>query len=298
MPDVFAGVRPDGDDRRHEQVVALALGAQAVVPERAVADADVEQVEFGVVGHRIPRRAAAALLPVLVAMPGLADHRDGVALVAPGRVAGDGEETPGLLSGRGVIRGDIAADAEFGAAVADDDLALDDARRPGDRVVALVVDDGIDRPDLLAGPGVERFEAPVIDADIDPALPYGDAAVRRIATAAALNAAIDLGVVFPQQLAVGRVERIDHAVGARRVEHAIDDDRGRLDDAIELILELPGEAELIDVPVVHPGQRREALLAVGAAMCHPVAGFLVGGAQPRCIDRRRLPGGAGQRRDE
>ena len=34
----------------------------------------------------------------------------------------------------GVVRGDVAAHAELGAAVADDDLALDDARRAGDRV--------------------------------------------------------------------------------------------------------------------------------------------------------------------
>ena len=70
VPDVFAGIRVERDDRGQVQVVAAARAAVLLVPRRAVADADVEQVELRVVGHRVPHRAAAADLPPLAARPG------------------------------------------------------------------------------------------------------------------------------------------------------------------------------------------------------------------------------------
>ena len=70
VPHVLAGVRLERDDRAQEQVVAAAGAAVLLIPRRAVAGADVEQVELRVVRHRIPDRAAAAELPPF-AVPGL-----------------------------------------------------------------------------------------------------------------------------------------------------------------------------------------------------------------------------------
>ena len=64
-----------------------------------------------------------------------------------------------MLAGRRVVGAEVAAHAELGAAVADDDLALHDARRAGDRVGARRVG-GLLLPDHLAGGGVEAIRRP------------------------------------------------------------------------------------------------------------------------------------------
>ena len=69
VPDLLTRVRIECQDRRQVQVVATPRASQSPHPRRAVAGADVEQTEFGVVGHRIPGRATASELPVL-AIPG------------------------------------------------------------------------------------------------------------------------------------------------------------------------------------------------------------------------------------
>ena len=70
VPDILARVRLEGQDGRDEQVVALAVRALLVVPGRAVADAEVDDVQGRVIGHGVPDgRAAAGLLPGL-AEPG------------------------------------------------------------------------------------------------------------------------------------------------------------------------------------------------------------------------------------
>ena len=70
MPLQAPGVRIEREDRREEQVVAAARRADRARPRRAIAGADVERVEVGVVRHRVPDRAAAAAGPPL-AGPGL-----------------------------------------------------------------------------------------------------------------------------------------------------------------------------------------------------------------------------------
>ena len=54
----------EGDDRAEEQIVALTCATDAVVPRRAVASADIDEIGHGVVVDGIPGRAAAARLPV------------------------------------------------------------------------------------------------------------------------------------------------------------------------------------------------------------------------------------------
>ena len=276
MPGIFAGVDVHGDDRIDEQIVALALAAQVGVPGDAVADAEIEQLELGVVGHVVPDRAAAALLPPL-AVPGLGGHLHGLVLEALLGVAGHGVETPDQLSRVGVVRRDVAARVVLGAGIADQNLAVDDARCAGDGIVLGRVR-GLDLPDDLAGLGVERDEAAVEHADIDLAFPRSDAAVDHIAAGASGDAAIDLGVVFPKLLAGLGVER-DHVAPRRAGVHdAIDDERRRLEAARRARLDVvvPSEAELADVAGVDLRQRAVALLVIGPTDREPVPGLFVG----------------------
>src|SRR5690606_38278513 len=131
-------------------VVAAARAAQRLVPRRAVPRTDIEEIELGIVGHRIPYRAAAAEPPPF-AVPGLGGHGHRVALEALCRIAGHGEESPCELAGLRIERGDVAAHAVLGTAVADDDSTFDDARRACDRIGHVARDERVGLPRERAG---------------------------------------------------------------------------------------------------------------------------------------------------
>ena len=275
MPDVFARIGVDRDDGGQEQVVALALAAPDRIPQRAVADTDVEQVQLRVVGEGVPGGSAAALLDERAAMPGLLGDLHSLAFGRLVRVAGDGEEAPGLFAGFGIVGGDVAAHAELGAAVADHDLAIHDPWRARDGVAAFLVVAGVDRPDAFTCLGVDGFEAAVEHADVDLTLPHGDATVDRIAAGFTCAGTVGLGVIFPDLLAGARIERIDDGEGAGGVHHAVHHDRRGFHAPIDVQLVTPGQAELVDVLVGDVLQWAVALLAVVATVAHPVAGFCV-----------------------
>jgi hypothetical protein len=116
-----------------------------------------------------------------------------------------------LIAGLGVIGSDIAARAIFGAAIADQDLAVEHARCAGDRVGVLLVDQRILFPRHLASRRIERDQAAVIDADVYLALPQRYAAVDHVAAALVAPFLVDLGIVAPQPLAGARVDGMHHA---------------------------------------------------------------------------------------
>src|SRR3989475_6373914 len=204
VPDVLARVGADGDDRGEKQIVALAVAPHRVVPRPAVADADVEQIEIGIVSHRMPDRAATAVTPPL-AVPGLRDHLDGLALEAVLRAAGHRVEAPGHRAGLGVIGRDVPTHAEVGASVADDHLALHDSGRAADGVVLRLLD-GERLPHLLPRLRIERDQPAVEGADVDLARPGGDAAVDHVAASLGAVRSGDLRIELPQELAGPGVE--------------------------------------------------------------------------------------------
>src|SRR5690606_21849062 len=163
-----AGIDVEREYRRQIQVVAAAGAPDPLVPRRAVTGADVEQPRVRVVRERIPGRAAAAHRPPL-AVPSPRRRLERRVLERLLRVSGNRIETPHELAGLRVVRRDEAAHAELGAAVADHDLAVDDARRAGDRV-RLVDRRRLHVPDRLPGLRVERDEAAVDDAHEDLAV--------------------------------------------------------------------------------------------------------------------------------
>ena len=282
MPDVLAGVGPERHDGRQEEVVAAAGAPQVAVPGRAVADADVEQVEFRVVDDRVPDRAAAASRPPL-AGPGLGGHPHRLVLESVRRVARHGVEAPRPLAGLRVVGVDVAADAVLGAAVADDDLALRDPRRAGDRV-HRVLGHGHRGPDLFARLGVDGDQAAVERGGDHLAAVERRSAVHGVAAGLHRDGAGHLRVVRPQRLAGDGVHRVDHVPGAGRVHHAVDDQRRGLETALGVRFLDPGDAELIDVAVVDPVERAVALLLVRAAVGQPVAGAAGGADQGGVVD--------------
>ena len=199
------------------------------------------------------------------------------------RIARDGPEAPRLRAGRGVVGGDVAAHAVLGAAVADDHLVLDHARRAGDGVLLFLVG-GLHLPRHLAGAGVERDQASVDRADVDLALPHRDAAVDHVAARPTPDLSGDLGVVLPEPLTGGGVDRVHFAPRRGEEHHAVDDDRRRFMTAIAAGVVVPRQAQLAHVLIVDLIERREALLAVGASVREPVAGFAVGGGDARAVD--------------
>ena len=233
------------------------------VPRAAVARADVELIELRVVDERVPRRAAAAHL-VPAAEPrrrrDLGERLVGRRAVGAGRrIAGHDVEAPRELAGVGVVGAHVAAHAELGARVADDDLVLHDARRARDRVHLRLID-GDGAPDLRAGDAVERDEPAVERRDDELVLVQRGAARVHVAARFGAGGAGHLRVVAPNELAGRRVQRVRLAPGARRVQHAVDDERRRLLAAIRVELVVPRRRETLERVLVDARQRRMALL--------------------------------------
>src|SRR5690606_17287485 len=109
--------------------------------------------------HRIPYGAAAADLPPLAA-PRLGGHLEDRVLEPVFWVARHGVEAPRELAAVRIVCRDVTAHAELRAAVADQHLAFDDARRAGDRIGLRAVD-RVDVPQLVAGGRVEGDEPAV-----------------------------------------------------------------------------------------------------------------------------------------
>jgi hypothetical protein len=154
-------------------------------------------------------------------------------------------------------------------------------------VYGLVLVDGDDVPQLLAGRGVERDEPPVDRPGEDLAFPHRDPAVDHVAAGMRALGADRLGVVAPQDFAGRGVDRHHLRPRGGDVHHPVDHHRGRLLPAVGIEVDGPGEAELADVPVVDVGQRAEALLGVGASVAEPVVRVAIRGEQARFGD---IPG--------
>ena len=271
VPDVLAGVRVQGDDRRQIEVVAAAGAAQVAAPRRPVAGADVHQVQRGVEGHGVPGCPAAAEFPVLAArVPGLRGLGHRLILEGLARVARHREPAPFLLARFGVVGRDVAAHAILRATVADHHVALEDARRAGDGVGACVVDERIRPSSARPGRRVERDQPAIEGADEDLALVERDAAVDDIAAGPVAQLARHLRVVGPQALARARIDRMDDAPRGRDIHDAVDNERRGLDAAGGFEVVGPFQAESLDVVGGDLRERAEARLGVVEAVGGPV----------------------------
>src|SRR5258708_10757366 len=98
MPDVFASVGLERNDRADEKVVAAAGATSGAVPGSAVASAEGPETETGVVGDGGPDGAASPHFPPLPG-PGFCRFFENGTLGGHGRIARHRVEAPGQFSG-------------------------------------------------------------------------------------------------------------------------------------------------------------------------------------------------------
>ena len=118
MPDVFAGVGFERDDRADEEIVAASRAASGPVPRSAIADTEVDEIELGVVGDGVPDGAASADVPP-PAGPGFCGFFENGSFEGLCRIAGYSVEPPSHFSSVGIVGGDVTAHAVFGSTIAD-----------------------------------------------------------------------------------------------------------------------------------------------------------------------------------
>ena len=202
------GRHVDRDRRRDVEVVAGALIAH---PRAAVAGAPVREVGFGIVVAGHPHGRAAGL-PLIALGPRLAA---GLA----GRRHGEGP--PQLFTALRIERRHEAAHAELAARGTNHDLAASHERRERDVVRRLVVGNGL-RPDLLAGPRIERDEHRFRGGVEHLVAVQRDAAVGVVEHEHVLGTRTPIS---PEHLAGHGIQRHYLVVGRRHEHHAAVDDR-------------------------------------------------------------------------
>ena len=137
------------------------------------------------------------------------------------------------------------------------------AREPAGMVLHL--------PDRLAGGGVERHQSAIQRAQVQPALPGGQAAIDHVTAGIDAGMPRHLGVIAPFQRAGRGIQREHAAPGGRHIHHPIDDQRRRLlRPRIHRQIKMPGGLQARDIAGVDLLQRTEAMLIVGAAVGEPV----------------------------
>ena len=221
----------------------------------------------------------------------------------------NGVEIPELLAGLGVIGAHEAADAVFAAVGADQNLVLDHGRRHRLAVAELGIGD-VGHPDHFAGLGVQRDQLGIEGGEIDLVVENLDAAI--VGAAAKGRDRSHLVSVVPELLAGLGVKRVDMAERRRHVHHAIDDDRRRLEQFLDVGLENPGDTQTLDVVAIDLLGGIETCLGVIAVGEQKILRVLVGRVELLLGDRRHLgvaerrfaflldllaAGGSGQKRD-
>ena len=166
VPAVFSGLRVHRDDRRREQVVALA--EHAVVVRARVAGAEIKQAELGIDGWGIPDRRAAVLPEVVVGRPGV---------VAGLARSGHRVERPRELAAVRLERFHSTANAAFAAGERHDHETVVVQRRGRDRE-ALLPAFRLNRPRDVTRALIERDELAVELADVHAAVAERHAAAR------------------------------------------------------------------------------------------------------------------------
>ena len=302
VPALFAGLAVDRDQALGVEVVAKAVTTVEVT--RRCADRKIGETELFVDGDHRPHIGIAAVAPRLV-LPGLR------ALLS---LLGDGVKDPRQGAALGVIgaheaRRRLLMCSDVGHDRADDHGVATDRRRravcgsrledlaaqiPGHRQCATIPEGGIGP----AGCGVEREQAPVVGRhhhslflsltpDRHPAVmePH----VRRPPRLPAL------GVVAPQRLARGGVDRRHLTERGAHVHSTVDDHGNGLErsqsDRVGQIRNLrvdrfpgPDHPHTIEVVGVYLGQRRVLRIAGVVAEGRPVG---VGGGRDSGDEQRR-----------
>ena len=276
-PPELARLRLDGDDRRRPFVVALPDASVPVRPR--VPGREVEEAEVGVVGRRLPDRAAAVQVRVAGrprVSAGLARRRDGV--VAPDRLA--------------VVRVERLEEttrAEVGSDDADVHAPVRVDRGRSDHLPVLPADE-LPVPDDFAGLRVERDDLAVELSLVHLSVADRDAAVQPTA-ADRVDLLVEVPLVLPEDLAGLDVDGEDVVLAGRDVDHAVVDDRLALARVLRLgprtpQIGLPDALELLHVRRVDLVERRVPVVREGAARRRPVVARRLG--EITCVEGRHV----------
>ena len=212
-PDDFAGLRLDGKARvgaGHGGARHVALGFRGRAdPARSVKD----EIEFWIVGELAPHAGH----------PALFERRAGPGLVAGLARARDHRVAPQFLAGLGVVAGDIAAVRRHLAGAAGDDHAVDHDR--AGRIADVEIAAAIGLPGQFAGAGLERDDEVVPGHEVDVVAIERDAALALPMVALERCRGRQRMPVFPEQVAVGGIDRLDHVARIAEIHDAVVDER-------------------------------------------------------------------------
>ena len=247
-----------GIEAEHGGCIEVVTGVGVPGPRRSITDTPINGLGVLVIVAGHPGRSAAGF-PV-VASPGVMAGFAG---------AGDGEGPPQFLAAVGVIRDDIAPDAEFAAGAADNDLSVDDQRHQGQVLTLLVVLD-LGVPEDLARFGIKRDDMIVCRRQIQLVLPQPDSAAGRVQ----LEEIVRQLAFVPPVLFAGFGVEGDHLPKRRCDEHdTIVDDRRGLVTFDHSRREGPHRCQVPDVRRIDLVERTVTVSVIGPAIKHPVAGF-------------------------
>ena len=172
VPDVFAGVGFDGDNTSGEEFVSTDFDVfEFPVIDASAGGTEDDEVGHGIVGDRGPGIASSDL-PGVLAGPGLCGHLQSFRFKRFGRIAGNGPEAPGFLSGFGVVSDEGSPHAVVGAVVSHEHFAFGHVRGSGDAGLSCITDRGF--PHLASKSGIDRYEPTVAGANVHFAGPHGD----------------------------------------------------------------------------------------------------------------------------
>ena len=221
-----------------------------------VARADIQQIEFGIVGDAIPHGPAAAVLPGAVRIPALGSRGQFGIFEWLAGITRHGIEAPAQAAVCQRVSADIAAHVELAARIADYDHIAGNYRRAGTGVAALAIYNGVDFPDQLAIRGIERVQPAIEARDIHPARCDGDTAIDQVATGGPRHLHVERGLEAPVLRTAGRIQRVDAPGYATGIEHAVDHYRRCFHAAARTGAVFPGKPQPCNVGAIDSGQGR------------------------------------------
>ncbi len=212
---------------------------------RRVRDAPVDQLQDGIVVTRqSPRRRESFVF-------GRASPARAAGVVVSRR----GVELPRLHASQRVVRRDVAVLPRRRARAAGEHVAFDD---DGARRHAAV---GLRFPTDFSRCGVERHDETVRRGVVDQVVIDGERLGARCERRVSL--------VFPDGVAVGRIQRDHGRARLHEIHHALIDDGDAFVIAVGQLLR-PRRFQIRDVALVHELERREPLRVIRAAVHQPV----------------------------
>ena len=269
VPDIFSGLRVDGDDALGKEFFAgdFDPGHFAVADVRA-SGAEYDEAGGVVIGNRMPD-VAAANFPGALAVPGLRGHFEFFCFKRFRGIAWDSPETPDFLARFRVVGGQRAANGIVRAVVAHEDFSFGDAGRAGDAGLCGLANGGF--PDLVRGGGIDGAQAAIAGADVNLSVPDCHAAVgaRGIGAVQSLIQP-DLGIVFPEQFSRDGVDGINFRKWSADVNDAVDDDWFGNHAHCAVVIEIPSQTQVRDIGSVDLLERAEMFRIVGEAVHQPV----------------------------